>query len=218
VASDRPVEHPAASARPDPTRRPLEATQAFFAARAGTWDDRFADDAPAFARVIEELGVAPGTRVLDVGCGTGRALPVWRTAVGRGGVVIGVDVTIDMLAVAHTKHRGAATGLVLADAATLSVAPGCVDTVFAAGLLSHVPDPSATLVELRRVTRPGGRLGLFHPLGRRALAARHGRTLDPDELLDPRVLPTVLAGAGWDLDRIDDGPERYSAVAVATAR
>jgi SAM-dependent methyltransferase len=130
-------------------------------------------------------------------------------------VVIGVDVTVEMLAIAHTKHRDAATGLVLANAAALSVATGHVDAVFAAGLLSHVPDPSATLVELRRVTRPNGRLGLFHPVGRRALAARHGRTLDPDELLDPRVLPSVLAGAGWKLKWIDDGPDRYWAVATA---
>jgi hypothetical protein len=59
-------------------------------------------------------------------------------------------------------------------------------------------------------------LGLFHPVGRRTLAARHGRTLDPDELLDPRVLPAVLAGAGWELDRIDDGPDRYWAVTAAS--
>jgi SAM-dependent methyltransferase len=129
--------------------------------------------------------------------------------------VIGVDVTVEMLAVAQAKQRERATGLVLGDAAALSVASGRVDAVFAAGLLSHTPDPSATLVELRRVTRPGGRLGLFHPVGRRTLAARHGRTLDPDELLDPRVLPEVLAGAGWMLRQIDDGPDRYWAAATA---
>ncbi len=57
--------------------------------------------------------------------------------------------------------------------------------VFAAGLVHHLPDPAAGLAELARVTRPGGRLVLFHPSGRAALAARHGRTLtryeDPED-------------------------------------
>jgi SAM-dependent methyltransferase len=134
--------------------------------------------------------------------------------VGPAGAVIGVDVTVEMLAVAYTKHRDTATGLVLGDAARLSVASGRVDAVFAAGLLTHLADPAATLLELRRVTCRGGRLGLFHPVGRHVLAARHGRALHPDELLDPRVLPDALAGTGWMLRRIDDGPDRYWAVAT----
>ena len=61
--------------------------------------------------------------------------------------------------------------------------------------------------------RPGGRLALFHPIGRAALAARHQRALRPDELLDPTVLPDVLAASGWVAERIDDADHRYLALA-----
>ncbi len=196
--------------------RGLDETRAFFAARAATWDERFPDDGPAFAQAVADLGVAPGACILDVGCGTGRALPAWRDAVGAGGVVVGVDVTPEMLTVASAHHRGIPSGFVLADGARLGVASGCADVVFAAGLVSHLADPVAALLELRRVTRPGGRLALFHPVGRRVLAARHHRIPDPDVLLDPRVLPAMLADAGWALDQVDDGADRY--LAVATTR
>jgi SAM-dependent methyltransferase len=52
--------------------------------------------------------------------------------------------------------------------------------VCAAGLIMHMPDTEAGLRQLVRVTRPGGLLILFHPSGRAALAARHGRTLEPE--------------------------------------
>jgi trans-aconitate methyltransferase len=95
----------------------------------------------------------------------------------------------------------------------LPLAPRSVDAVFAAGLLSHIPDVHALLVSLTPVVAPGGRLAVFHPIGRRALAERHQRELAPDELLDPRVLPGVLAEAGWATDHIDDAEDRYLALA-----
>lgn len=85
--------------------------------------------------------------------------------------------------------------------------------VFAAGLVNHLPDPASGLAELARITRPGGRLVLFHPSGRAALAARHGRELRPDEPLADDVLRESGARAGWKLTGYDDGPDRFHAVA-----
>jgi SAM-dependent methyltransferase len=127
--------------------------------------------------------------------------------------VVGLDVTPEMLAVAHAA--GHPTVLVLADAGGLPFAARAVDAVLAAGLLTHLVDPAATLRDLARVVRPGGRLAVFHPVGRAALAARHGHGLHPDDLLDRRVLPGVLDAAGWDLDVLDDGADRYFARASA---
>jgi SAM-dependent methyltransferase len=88
-----------------------------------------------------------------------------------------------------------------------------VDVVFAAGLMNHLPDPHAGLRELARVTRPGGRLVLFHPSGRVALAARHGRSLRPDEPLAEARLRGAAAEAGWVIERYDDPPHRFLAIA-----
>jgi len=116
-----------------------------------------------------------------------------------------------MLAVARRQGRGAV--LVLADADRLPLTDATVDAVLAAGLLTHVGDPAATLREVARVVRPGGRIAVFHPIGRAALAARHGHPLRRGELLDPGVLPGVLAAAGWTLELLDDGADRYLALA-----
>jgi hypothetical protein len=76
-------------------------SRAFFAVRAKTWDRTFGDDLPAYADAVAEGGLHPGGAVVDAGCGTGRALPALRAAVGPSGVVVGLDVTPEMLAVAR---------------------------------------------------------------------------------------------------------------------
>jgi len=189
----------------------------FFGARAADWDSRFPDDGPAYAAAVKELGLRPGNAVLDAGCGTGRALTPLRAAVGPSGTVLGADLTPEMLERAVAAGRGGTTAtatLLLTDVGRLPVRDGVLDAVFGAGLVSHLAEPVADLRELARVVRPGGRLALFHPIGRAALAARHGRQITPDDLrAEPRLRP-VLAEAGWRLDDYVDEDARYLAMAV----
>ncbi|MFJ8822460.1 class I SAM-dependent methyltransferase [Streptomyces sp. NPDC102467] len=193
----------------DPTR-----VQEFFAARAAGWDARFPDDGPAYAAAVAALGLRSGGRVLDAGCGTGRALPALRAAVGPSGGVLGADLTPAMLAAAVRAGRDRAGQLLQADVARLPLRTGTLDAVFGAGLISHLPQPAEGFRELARVVRPGGLLALFHPIGRRALAARHGRQLTPDDLRAEPNLRPLLAGSGWRLDSYVDEDTRFLALAV----
>ncbi|MFE2270777.1 class I SAM-dependent methyltransferase [Streptomyces lavendulae] len=188
--------------------------QEFFGARAADWDRKFPEDGPAFTAAVGELGVGPGDRVLDAGCGTGRALTPLRAAVGPSGTVLGVDLTERMLAAAREAGRDADGTLLLADVARLPLRDGTLDAVFAAGLIAHLPDPAANLAELARVVRPGGRLALFHPIGRAALAARHCRELTPDDLRAEHNLRPLLSGSGWDMTSYADEHDRFLVLAA----
>jgi SAM-dependent methyltransferase len=193
----------------DPEKWYLAESRAFFGARAAGWDARFGDDLPAYGKAVEAAGLAPGDLALDVGCGTGRALPALSRAVGPTGRAIGLDITPGMLARARAEGRDGCATLMLADARRLPIADATADVVFAAGLVQHLPDPVAGLAELARVTRPGGRLIIFHPSGRAALAARHGRAVRPDEPLNEDNLRPLLAAAGWALFRYEDPADHF---------
>lgn len=193
-----------------------EQVREFFAARAVGWEVRFPDDSPAFAAVVGELRLDRGGAVLDAGCGTARALPQLRTAVGPEGTVVGVDLTPEMLREAVALGRPEHGFLIEADAMRLPLLSGVFDAVLASGLVHHLNDPAAGLRELARVTKPGGRLALFHPRGRAALAARHGHPLSPDDVRAQPRLGRLLGDSGWELLLLDDSDARYLALAVRT--
>jgi SAM-dependent methyltransferase len=192
----------------------LAAIRAFFAPRAAGWEEKFPDDGPAFAAAVDALDPPAGGIALDAACGTGRALPVLRRAVGPAGTVIGLDVTPEMLSEADRRGRRATAGLVLGDVCRLPLPDGCVDAILGAGLLPHLGDAPAGLAELARVTRPRGRLALFHPIGRATLAARHGGSPDPEDIrAEPRIRK-LLNDTGWNAELVDDAADRYLVIAT----
>jgi SAM-dependent methyltransferase len=190
------------------------AIQAFFATRAAGWEDRFPDDGPAFAAAVAALGPPGGGVVLDAACGSGRALPFLRMAVGDTGTVVGLDITPEMLQEATRRGRRSQAVLVLGDVDRLPLPDASIDAVLGAGLLPHLNDPMNALRELARVTRAGGRLGLFHPIGRVALAARHGHSPSSDDIRAEGAIRRLLDATGWDTDLVDDSQDRYLVVAT----
>jgi SAM-dependent methyltransferase len=192
----------------------IAATRAFFGPKAAGWEVRFPDDGPSYRQAVAELAAPVGGAVADVACGTGRALPELRAAVGARGTVLGIDVTPDMLAEAARRGRRAMAALVLADAMRLPLATGRLDAVFAAGLLPHLGDPIGGLTELARVCRREARLALFHPIGRGTLAHRHGHEPSADDIrAEPRIR-AALAETGWRCDSVDDAAHRYLVLAT----
>lgn len=97
-----------------------------------------------------------GKRVLDVGCGVGMYLAAFRRHTPR---VFGVEVEREWAC----RARADAAGVVQAVGEALPFADGAFDLTFSHEVLEHVADDRATLAEMVRVTRPGGRILLFVP-------------------------------------------------------
>ncbi len=116
------------------------------------------------------LELAPGHRVLDLGCGFGRHA---FGALRRGADVAACDLgrselaevrdTVAAMREAEEIPAGASATPVGADARRLPFADGGFDRIIAAEVLEHIDDDGAALTELARVLRPGGVLAVTVP-------------------------------------------------------
>ncbi len=119
---------------------------------------------------FDRLGLHPGERVLDMGCGAGRhAFEMYR----RGADVIALDQDADELSVvsewfAAMREEGglpvtAEADVKQGDALNLPFPDGEFDRVVAAEVLEHIPDDDSAITELTRVLRPGGTMAVTVP-------------------------------------------------------
>ena len=143
---------PAASPSIDQIKAGMRAT--WMAGDFGVIARTISGGAEAF---VGRLGLAPGTRVLDVATGTGNlALPLAR----GGGIVTGLDIAANLLV--QARERAEAEGLSITfdegDAEQLPYSDGSFDLVVSMFGAMFAPRPELVAAELARVLRPGGRL------------------------------------------------------------
>lgn len=112
--------------------------------------------------MVAALRAAPGDRVLDVATGTGLVARELRRRYGC--AVVGLDQSEDMLSRARPLVGSVYERLVQGEAERLPFGDAEFDALTFTYLLRYVDDPAATMRELARVVRPGGRIAMleFH--------------------------------------------------------
>jgi SAM-dependent methyltransferase len=152
----------------------------------------------------------PGETVLDLGSGAGNDVFIARHEVGPEGMVIGVDMTPEMIA--RARANAAKLGFAnvefrLGEIERLPVESGSVDAVISNCVLNLLPDKAPAFAEMFRVLRPGGRFCVSDivatgelPDGVRAAAGLHvgciGGAMPQDRYLD------LIRAAGFAGQRI----------------
>jgi len=179
--------------------------------------------APALASAIASLGLRPGSRVLDAGCGPGGLLPLLYAQVAPGGTVLGLDLSNPHVERARqlVRERGLQDGIRVEVAdlrAELPIAPASCDAVWAADVLypDTVGEPGAAVARLSRTLKPGGTLAIFYGNWLRPLYLPGYARL---EHLICAARETLYARThGWQGQSHPERPLAWLAGAVLTAR
>ncbi|MBU4055579.1 MAG: methyltransferase domain-containing protein [Proteobacteria bacterium] len=119
---------------------------------------------------FEKLGIKPGYRILDMGCGSGRH--VSGAYQFKDVVVMGADLCFEDLQKAKDRlifhdelgaHGGGKWGLSAANILHLPFADHCFDLVICSEVMEHIPDHVSALKEIIRVLKPGRPLVISVP-------------------------------------------------------
>jgi phosphatidylethanolamine/phosphatidyl-N-methylethanolamine N-methyltransferase len=202
------MSHASRSPRPalPQTALDADAVRAAYRRWAGVYDAVFGGvSAWGRRRAAAEVNRLPGRDVLEVGVGTGLALPHYHPQKR----ITGIDLSADMLLRARSRVAGGrlpgVQDLLEMDAEATSFADDSFDIAVAMFVASVVPNPRKLMAELRRVVRPGGHILLVNHFAaengprwwlERAMApASRALGWHPDFAMDALFLPDERAAA-----------------------
>ena len=159
---------------------------------------------PAWEPLLRTAGIGRGTRVLDVGCGSGELLEHLQD---QGAVPSGVDPAARMVELARARAVG--VDVRLGDFERLPFDDGVFDAVLAVNAFQFAEEQDAALAEAARVLAPGGVVGLagWAERARNDLDAINAALAAADDEEPPEDGPLrveggltgVLGAAGWDV-------------------
>ena len=156
--------------------------------------------APEREQMIRDLQMAPGSLVIDAGCGPGLWIPLLAHAIGSAGSILGIDISTEALVTAQQRGAGrwyqSQVQYKQATLEQLPVQPGTADLIFSANVSQYLPDPVHTFAAMGQYLAPGGHLAI------KDIDFGTMRFYNIDPGLQARVLQ---ARESWEQVRIEHG-------------
>jgi SAM-dependent methyltransferase len=113
--------------------------------------------------LLDRIGIRPGARVVEIGCGPRGCLDLLSERVGPGGSVVGVERNVDAVDLARkfvADHHLGNVEVLIGDARASGLPRNAFDLATARLVLVNVPEPQQVLAEMVALTRPGGMVAL----------------------------------------------------------
>jgi len=193
--------------------------KAFFNELAVGWDHRFYSPElkERLPKLVSLFHLKIGSKVLDVGAGTGGIIPYLLEATGPDGTVWAIDFAEEMVKVGRKKFLGEArVSFEIASVESLPFEKEFFDHVVCFGAFPHFEDQPGALREMGRVLKPRGTLIIAHALSSAEIRHHHQNCapVSQDFLPDEPQMRSLLEEAGFKLIRLIDQPKCYLCEAI----
>lgn len=120
----------------------------------GRWSFLVAQD------VLKWLAIPPGLNWLDVGCGTG-SITRLILETQKPAKIISIDSSEEFISYSKKKISTPVVQFDVGNAESLNIHSRSIDAVVSGFVLNFIPDPEIAIREMIRVTKPGGKIGIF---------------------------------------------------------
>jgi SAM-dependent methyltransferase len=162
-------------------------------------------------KIVRSPHIVRGDVVLDLGSGTGILVPIIQKYEPE--QIIACDISDTMLA--RLKEQYAYAETILADARDITLADQSVDVIFMNACYPNIVDKKATFANISRMTKPGGRLVISHPMGKSFIDSLRGKSSFPlDDFPGRHTAGRLLKPFGFGIKDFIDEKNLYIMVAV----
>lgn len=196
----------------------MDHTKEFFDGYADSWDDvnRYDQPEEAFKRIISTLGLKEGSKVVDLGCGTGIFIPYLLDVVGTSGLIYAVDVSDKMLQKLVKKYSAPNIRPLPLKAEELSKIEDKVDAVLCFSAFPHIDDQVKSIKEISTILKPMGKFLIAHFSSREKINNFHAGMPEPicqHVLPDEDAMRETLNECGFKILNFIDKPSQYELLA-----
>ena len=189
----------------------------FFNTAAYSWDELCRHDMKKVEGILDLLEIKKGSRVLDVGAGTGVLVPSLSRRVTDSGHITAVDIAEKMIEVAERKHKYENVIFSCEDALVKSENELPYDHILCYSMFPHFNNKKEVIEKLRAKLKVGGKLTIFHSQTREAINQLHqgkGEAVKHDNLPTKTEFMQLFSDAQMEpLITIDDH-EKFVMIAV----
>lgn len=184
-----------------------EAIAEFFDRIAPRWDEEIDVDEGKINCILDAAGVASGSAVLDVACGTGVLFPFYLKR--DVALVTGVDISGEMTKIARSKLGDSRIKVICGDIESLCVTEQ-YDCCVVYNAFPHFPEPERLIKRLAAWLKPNGRLTVAHSMSIEKLNRHHsGSASKVSRGMIPAAEMTRLFGGFFLVDRAVSDDEKY---------
>jgi ubiquinone/menaquinone biosynthesis C-methylase UbiE len=187
----------------------------FFNEMASTWDQKFYTlqlQEHLEKNLVPRFHLRRGSRVLDVGGGTGGIIPFLLQAIGPQGEVHSIDFAEKMVEIARMKFAGEPrVSVQVASGENLPFEDHFFDHVVCFGVFPHIEDRPRALQEINRALKASGTLVIAHALSSQEIRAHHkgASPVSQDFLPEEKEMRKLLGENGFEVEGLIDEPKCY---------
>jgi len=190
----------------------------YFESYADEWDKMFtAEDLEILSFLLESFRIRPGSKVVDLGCGTGVLFDMLRRRVTRAGMVVGVDFSSRMVKRARQNFPFKNVCEIDADVENLPIGDALFDYAITFAAFAHFTNRRRVIEEVSRILKAGGQFHIIHLASSRELEEEHrmaGGPVQDDHLPSYEEMTRLFEQGRFINIKITDHPGLYLASAV----
>ncbi len=192
----------------------------FFNSHAEAWLDMFYRNPQSgvldrheadFKRLFSIIGLRLGDTVMDVGCGCGVLVPYILDRIGPDGRLYEIDYAEKMIEVNKCLHQDPRITFLNTAVEFIGLPAASIDKAICFACFPHFQRKTESLLEIKRVLKPGGVLIIAHFASADEINHRHGKheCVMHDRLPSEKEMRELLASVGFQIDSFEDEPGFY---------